>query len=141
MRNLFVLLLLSVPVFGGETKPAAAKPPCCTDMNCHLCQQELQLIREVNLLRARHGLWPLKRDVRLVDGSRWHSYRQARSGSLFHHLDGYATGECIAEGQRNVPSVVDSWYRSSGHRAILLGRNYRFMGASRSGGYWTLRSK
>lgn len=133
LKYAVVFVLLCFPSIGLST--------CCQDMLCPLCQQETQLIREVNLLRSKHGLGPLVRDVQLINGSRWHSFRQARSGRLYHQLDGYCSGECIAVGQHNVSAVVRSWYYSPGHRAIMLSRNAHGLGASRSGSYWTLRIK
>lgn len=98
------------------------------------------MLKQVNKLRARHGLRPLLRDAKLINGSRVHCQRQARRGGMWHQMDGYCRAECVAAGQQTPEAVVSAWYRSSGHKAILLGR-YTCMGASVSNGHWTLRTR
>lgn len=129
-----LILLLAL-----TSAPAPVKT-CCEHATCKLCQEETALLKQVNALRVRHGLWPLKRDHLLITSCRRHSLRQALSRRLFHRLEWPATAECIAQGQSSVPQVVADWYHSSGHRKILLSRS-RWMGASRNGAYWTLRTR
>lgn len=118
--------------------------------------EEKHLIKLVNAERAKNSLAPLKANARLMKAARDHSANMAAQKTLAHQLDnkgpgerlqdaGYESfgwGENCAAGQRTEAEAMQSWMNSEGHRANLLGRDYReigvgFVKAADGTIYWT----
>lgn len=89
---------------------------------------EHKIIQHTNRERARHGLRPLKLDMRLMRSARRHARWMTRSHNLQHTSD--MVGENIAMGQRNSKEAVVAWMNSSGHRANMLHTGYTRVGAA-----------
>ena len=89
---------------------------------------EARVIERTNSQRIRHGLRPLRVDRRLLRSARQHAAWMTNAHSLTHTSAGVA--ENIAMGQQTAHEAVRSWMSSSGHRANILGRNYRRIGVS-----------
>jgi uncharacterized protein YkwD len=140
---------------GAVTSPASA-----ADVSVQSAESEM--VRLINADRARHGLRALRLDLRLtaIAGSRsadmasrdYFSHTQPDGRNVFDLIVSagirwYSAGEIIA--WNNWPSLFDSagaantaWLNSPGHRAIILSREYNYVGiglALSSDGrkYWT----
>jgi uncharacterized protein YkwD len=143
-----------------STIGAVSSPASAADVSVQSAESEM--VRLINADRARHGLRALRLDVRLTTIARSRSDDMA-SRDYFSHTqpDGrnvfdlivaagirwYSAGEIIA--WNNWPGMFDSaraantaWLNSPGHRAIILSRDYNYVGiglALSSDGrkYWT----
>lgn len=121
-----------------------------------LTADEKKLIKLVNAERKKVDLPPLKANEKLMKAARGHSANMAAKGQLDHTLDEkgpgerlkdvrYAStgwGENIAAGQRTPAEAMESWMNSEGHRANLLGKDYREIGVALAKAddgtiYWT----
>ena len=89
---------------------------------------ERNIISYTNAERTRHGLPALEIDGDLVESARKHCSWMTRRRSLRHTSRPVA--ENIAMGQRSSKEVVRDWMSSSGHRANILNRSYRRIGAA-----------
>lgn len=89
---------------------------------------ERNIIAYTNAERTRHGLPALEVDGNLVKSARAHCAWMTRHRSLQHTRR--AVAENIAMGQRSSKEVVRDWMGSSGHRANILNRSYRRIGAA-----------
>ena len=95
------------------------------------------IVQQTNAERARAGATSLRSSSRLMQAAQLHAEQMARLGRLEHVLSGAqyprpedrlaAAGyqwssyaENIAMGQSSAATVMDSWMRSSGHRANIL---------------------
>lgn len=118
---------------------ALAIAPACGAAS--LTRPEGRLIRQMNRVRALHGLAPLRFDVRLERASRFHSKRMIRTGSFAHgafgsrmsHFRVRATlaGENLAWGvgdRGNAREIVAAWLASPEHRENLLRPTFRRVG-------------
>jgi len=99
--------------------------------------------QEVNRVRAGHGLAPLRQSRPLNRTSRRYSHYLMRRDWLGHVFPIRASrryrrvGEVLAmhTGRRpRVRRTVRAWLRSPSHRALLLSRRFRHMGAGRTRG-------
>lgn len=119
--------------------------------------QENEVIRLVNVERARAGLPSLKTNWQLSRVARYKSADMANRGYFSHTSPTYgspfrmmesfglrfsAAGENIAYGQRTPAEVMRDWMNSPGHRSNIMGRNYTEVGvglAKNKNGvcYWT----
>jgi uncharacterized YkwD family protein/spore coat assembly protein SafA len=119
--------------------------------------QEDEVIRLVNVERARAGLPALKSNWQLCRVARYKSADMANKGYFSHTSPTYgspfrmmesfglrfsAAGENIAYGQRTPAEVMQAWMNSPGHRSNILSRNYSEIGvglAKNKNGvcYWT----
>ena len=103
-----------------------------TDNNYDYAYEVLNL---VNQERSKAGLQALTMDKDLLDAA---MLRAAEISVLFSHerptgQDCYTacskmTGENIAMGQMNPTYVMNSWMNSSGHKANILGSNFKSIG-------------
>jgi uncharacterized protein YkwD len=98
-----------------------------------LTRAEARLLRDLNQVRAAHGLAPLRYDPRLQRAARAHS-RDMLSSGIFQHgafgarmlqfdVRGSLTGENLAWGNGSFGSasaIVRAWLASPEHRANLL---------------------
>lgn len=118
---------------------------------------EDEVVRLVNVERARNGLGPLKNNWEVARVARiksqdmanknYFSHTSPTYGSPFNMMEDFgirfsAAGENIAKGQRTPEEVVRGWMNSPGHRANILNRSFTEIGvgaARNKNGviYWT----
>lgn len=89
---------------------------------------ETAIIERTNQERARYGLPPLQVDGQLINSARGHAIWMTSAHRLQH--TSAAVAENIAMGQTTADQVVNDWMRSPGHRANILNRSYRRIGAA-----------
>ena len=136
------------PSNGGGTNPTTPTPPTNPE-NPGVSNVMLTLI---NAERAAEGIQPLTWNSQLVEAAERHSSDMARNNFLDHvgsdgstfdqriAATGYRLitgGENIAVGFTSEDSVMQAWMNSPGHRANILNSNFREVGVSRIGDYWT----
>ena len=101
------------------------------------------MVRQINELRAAHGLPPLRTSRSLTRSSFRYSRSMMGRDSFGHRGRIGASrrfkrlGEMIERHTGRRPSaaqVVRRWYQSGGHRALLLDRAFRHVGAGRAFG-------
>jgi len=106
-----------------------------------LSSPESALLREMNAVRAQHGLAPLRFDSRLEQAARFHS-REMLAGDVFAHgafhsrmvrfrVQGSLAGENLAWGigsYATAHGIVAHWLASPEHRANLLRPSFRRVG-------------
>ncbi len=136
--------------------PFAARPPQATPPSntSGPTREDMQVMGEVNRIRAARGLRQLTYNPRLFVAARDHSIEQMRHGYMGHgspdksrdqlserialaRYPGRAYAEVVAWGYRDVQSVVEGWMNSRPHRAILLDDDFTEAAFSRAGLYWT----
>jgi len=106
-----------------------------------LTRNESSLLRQMNVVRAQHGLHPLSFDPRLERAARSHSHEMLATGVFTHgafgtrmarfDVTGSLAGENLAWGTGYLGSargVVAAWLASPGHRANLLRPGFRRVG-------------
>jgi uncharacterized protein YkwD len=103
------------------------------------------LVQLTNAERSSAGVPALRADSRLMQAAQLHADQMARLGRLEHVLSGAqyprpedrlaaagyqwsAYAENIAMGQSSAAAAMDSWMRSSGHRANILNRGVTEIG-------------
>jgi uncharacterized protein YkwD len=126
----FALLaaLLAVPVGAGASSRTAA---------------ETSLLKEINRVRAAHGLRTLRYDARLARAAEAHTRAMARTGAFTHgdftsrmvrfKVSGPFVGENLAWGSGAYGTsrgIVAAWLRSPEHRRNLLRAGFRRIGLS-----------
>lgn len=119
--------------------------------------QEDEVIRLVNVQRAKAGLQLLKSNWELCRVARYKSADMANKGYFAHNSPTYGTpfqmmenfglrfsaaGENIAYGQRTPAEVMNDWMNSPGHRSNIMSGAYNEIGvglAKNKNGvcYWT----
>lgn len=119
--------------------------------------QENEVIRLVNVQRAKNGLpaltanWELSRVARYKSqdmiNKNYFSHQSPTYGSPFNMMETFgikysAAGENIAMGQQTPAEVMTAWMNSPGHRNNILSPSYTQLGvglAKNSSGkaYWT----
>ncbi|QFK71215.1 SafA/ExsA family spore coat assembly protein [Pradoshia sp. D12] len=115
---------------------------------------EQEVIRLVNVERAKQGLQELKYDWELARVARYKS-EDMRDNNYFSHtspvygspfdmmknfgINYKSAGENIAKGQTTPEQVVNAWMNSSGHRANILSSKFTHIGVgyAKSGHIWT----
>ncbi len=117
-------------------------------------QFESEVVRLVNVERAKYGLSALQMNYSLVDLSRqksqdmhdlkYFAHQSPTYGSAFDMMKkagvSYRTaGENIAMGYSTPEAVVNAWMNSEGHRANILSSKYTQIGVGyvEDGHYWT----
>ena len=115
---------------------------------------ETEVVRLVNVERARYGLAALSADAELSRGARaksqdmrdkgYFSHESPTYGSPFQMMKSFgisyrAAGENIAYGYATPEKVVNAWMNSEGHRANILNASYARLGVGyvADGHYWT----
>lgn len=106
-----------------------------------LTSSESSLLREINSVRAAHGLHVLRYDASLARAARAHSADMARRGYFAHGsfvsrmlhfgVHGPFVGENLAWGTGAYGSprgIVTAWLHSPEHRANLLRPGFRRIG-------------
>lgn len=104
---------------------------------------EAEVIRLVNDIRADYGLNPLTEHWELSRVARYKSEDMSTLGYFSHTSPTYGSpfdmiksfgltystaGENIARGYKTPKAVVDGWMSSSGHRANILNKSYKYIG-------------
>jgi uncharacterized protein YkwD len=149
-----VILLAPLP---PEPPPPPVPSQTPTQEPTDLSDVEEQVIELVNTERRQAEIAALRPNAMLMKAARSHSQNMASQDTLSHELDGQGPGERleslgyrsfgVAEncgaGQRTPAEVVETWMNSQGHRANILGENYRDVGigmakTTRGKTYWTL---
>lgn len=118
---------------------------------------ELEVVRLVNIERAKYGLKPLQENWELSRVARYKSEDMSSKGYFSHTSPTYGSpftmmrnfgirystaGENIAMGQRSAAEVMNGWMNSPGHRQNILNANFTQIGVgyatnSRGTPYWT----
>ncbi len=116
---------------------------------------ESEVVRLVNIERAKRGLAPLKENWELSRVARYKSadmknkgyfsHQSPTYGSPFNMMENfgfkfYTAGENIAMGQRTPQEVMNAWMNSQGHRANILKPDFKEIGVglAKDGTiYWT----
>lgn len=118
---------------------------------------EKEVVRLVNVERAKNGLKPLKENWELSRVARYKSIDMRDKGYFSHTSPTYGSpfdmmknfgisystaGENIAMGQKTPADVMKGWMNSEGHRANILSPNFTEIGVgyavnSKGGTYWT----
>lgn len=115
---------------------------------------ESEVIRLVNVERAKNGLSPLKEDWQLSRVARYKSQDMKDNNYFSHTSPTYGTpfemmknfgisyrsaGENIAKGYATPEAVVKGWMNSPGHRANILNKSFTHIGVGyvQNGNYWT----
>ena len=123
-----------------------------TDMS--VTSFEKEVVRLVNVERAKHGLsalaydWQLSRVARIksqdMKDNNYFSHTSPVYGSPFQMMKNFGityktAGENIARGQATPAAVVSAWMNSSGHRANILNSSFTHIGVGyvSDGKYWT----
>ena len=120
---------------------AAALVLAPTSSAAGLTRSEASILREMNRVRAAHGLGSLRPDSRLETAARAHSREMIRTGSFAHgafgrrmlqfKVQGSFAGENLAWGvgdRGTARGIVAAWLASPGHRANLLRPSFRRVG-------------
>ena len=108
------------------TGGAGESPPKTDEIE--LIPIERNIIVYTNAERSKYGLPALEIAPELVESARKHASWMTRSQTLRHTSRPVA--ENIAMGQRDSKAAVRDWMNSSGHRANILNRGYRKIGAA-----------
>jgi uncharacterized protein YkwD len=101
---------------------------------------ERRIIAKINHIRADHGLRTLRVGPRLQRGAHGWARHLLRTDSFYHSRLAPRTGENIAWGTCSWFSPRESvraWMRSSSHRALILDRRFRRIGAGWVRGSWS----
>ena len=115
---------------------------------------EKEVVRLVNVERAKKGLNALTYDWQLARVARYKSQDMKDRGYFSHTSPVYGSpfqmmksfgityktaGENIARGQATPQAVVDAWMNSQGHRANILNSSFTHIGVGYvpNGRYWT----
>ncbi|WP_037642033.1 CAP domain-containing protein [Streptomyces exfoliatus] len=147
------------------TKPAAPKPDPTTEAPARTSAPpstadrdeaaEAEVLRLVNVERAKVGCTPVRSDAQLAALAGAFSTDMAERGFFDHTDPDGATpwaraeqagvsglgGENIARGQADAAAVMDSWMNSDGHRANILNCDFTTLGVGvqfgDGGPWWT----
>ena len=119
-----VSVFLLAPLSAAEVTSEKVTPPA----DGELLAIEANIVSYTNTQRAKHGLKELEVDPELMKSARRHASWMARNRSLVHA--GLPVAENIAMGQPGSSRAVRAWMNSSGHRANILNRNHRRIGAA-----------
>ncbi|MBQ8551884.1 MAG: SafA/ExsA family spore coat assembly protein [Clostridia bacterium] len=123
-------------------------------LDATVASYESEVVRLVNVERAKNGLKPLTADWELsrvaryksqdMRDNRYFSHTSPVYGSPFQMIKNFgisyrSAGENIAMGQATPQAVVNAWMNSSGHRANILNSSYTHIGVGyvADGRYWT----
>ncbi len=101
------------------------------------------MVREINQVRALHGLDPLRRSPSLHHSSTRYAW-QLMSRGVFAHASRIAVASRFQWAGENLALhwswnprprlTVGRWMASPGHRAVLLSPEWRWVGVGRSRG-------
>ena len=123
-------------------------------LNASVDAYEREVVRLVNLERAKAGVSPLEYDWQLsrvaryksedMQKNKYFSHTSPTYGSPFNMMKSFGisyktAGENIARGYQTPSAVVNGWMNSKGHRANILNSSFTHIGVGyvASGNYWT----
>ena len=123
-------------------------------LNASVDAYEREVVRLVNVERAKAGLpvleydWQLSRVARYksedMQKNNYFSHTSPTYGSPFNMMKSFGisyktAGENIARGYSTPAAVVEGWMNSPGHRANILNSSFTHMGVGyvKIGSYWT----
>ena len=123
-------------------------------LNASVDAYEREVVRLVNLERAKAGLssleydWQLSRVARYksedMQKNKYFSHTSPTYGSPFNMMKSFGisyktAGENIARGYQTPSAVVNGWMNSNGHRANILNSSFTHIGVGyvANGNYWT----
>ncbi len=154
------LLLASIGAVFALGLPMATAS--ALDSSSSIAATELHELDLMNAERTKAGLVPLRLDTRIATIARSRSVYMAKTGVFSHtqkdgttafsmiedaHITWYGAGEIIAWNSGtdlagSAAYAIDAWMNSSGHRAIILSKDYNYVGfgmaqASNGRRYWT----
>ena len=104
---------------------------------------EDQMVAKINSYRANHGLPQVRKSKSLTRTAERYSWKQLNDGYFGHANRIQASskysrlGEILAylSGTRaQVSSAFRMWLNSGGHRAVIMDRRFRYVGAGRASG-------
>ena len=108
------------------------------------------LFEEMNKIRSKYGAGPLVLNPRLNCAAKKHSEDIGRTRRCSHTgSDGSspwkraercgikAYGEIVACGQGTPKAAIDAWFKSSGHRNLMLNKKFKKVGVGMKNNYWT----
>lgn len=104
---------------------------------------EDQMLAKINSYRANHGLPKVRKSKSLTRSAERYSWKQMRSGYFGHSNRIQASskyrrlGEILAWSSgtsARVRHTFRMWLNSPGHRAVIVDRGFRYVGAGRASG-------
>ena len=104
---------------------------------------ESQMLSKINSYRSSHGLPKVRRSKSLTRSAERYSWKQMNSGYFGHSNRIQASskysrlGEILAWSQgtsARVSNTFRMWLNSGGHRAVIMDRGFRYVGAGRASG-------
>ena len=142
----------NAPTVPDNAAPSVPETPA--PANSGMSAYETEVVRLVNVERARYGLAALTADAELSRGARVKSQDMRDKGYFSHESPTYGSpfqmmksfgisyrtaGENIAYGYATPEKVVQAWMNSEGHRANILNSSYTRLGVGyvADGHYWT----
>lgn len=128
LRTTLALLVCTGALLAAS--PAAAGPTL----------KERRIIAKINDIRGDHGLRKLRVGPKIQRGAHGWARHLLRTDSFHHSRLAPRTGENIAWGTCSwfTPrESVRAWMRSSSHRALILDRRFRTIGAGWVRGRWS----
>lgn len=100
---------------------------------------EKRLVARINDARTDRGLRKLRIGSGVQSGAHSWSRRLMRADAFYHARLRAGTGEVLAWGTCSwfsPAAAVRAWLGSPSHRAVLLHRSFRFVGAGWTRGQW-----
>lgn len=122
------------------------------NFNSSVSSIEQEVVRLVNLERAKHNLQPLILDLEVsavarlksqdMNSKKYFSHTSPTYGSPFDMLKSFnisykTAGENIAKGQKTAQAVVTAWLNSEGHRRNILSSSFTHIGVGFDNYHWT----
>jgi uncharacterized protein YkwD len=110
---------------------------------------ESQMLAKINAYRAQHGLPKVRKSKSLTRSAERYSRRQMNGDYFGHSNRIHASskyrrlGEILAwsqGGSARVSHTFRMWLNSGGHRAVIMDRGFRYVGAGRVSGNFRGRS-
>jgi hypothetical protein len=114
------LLTLTICLFAGLSLAEEKLDPT-------LLPVETELLKQINVERARFGLPAIIMHPRLQIQARRHAAWMANNQSMVHSADPQPENISI---RSSLPEAVRGWMNSSGHRANILNASYVTTGAA-----------
>ena len=144
----------TVPALPDVTETPEPAAPAVPQTDAGMSAYETEVVRLVNVERAKYGLSALAADGELSRGARVKSQDMRDKGYFSHESPTYGSpfqmmksfgisyrtaGENIAYGYSTPEKVVQAWMNSEGHRANILNSSYTRLGVGyvADGHYWT----
>ena len=143
MRKLCLTLSLLLFVSCAPTSITSIDQNAVGPSESQLAQtHQNAVLEQVNELREKEGLEPLKLNAKLTAAAQKHAENMISTGQFEHEIDGkkvqdrleaekyewVRAGENLASGQTKPDEVVQSWMDSEAHRSNILKADFTEMG-------------